>query len=73
MKSELIIFIIFEIIILYIGIRSFYIWYKKKEIENDKRMLVLEKRIQDNTQLIKLEIKGVFNYIDLMMKGKKKK
>lgn len=73
MIGELIIFIIFEIVILYIGIRSLYIWYKKKEIENDKRMLVLEKRIQDNTQLIKLEIKGVFNYIDLMKKGQKKK
>ena len=73
MKSEIILFVIFEILILYIGIRSFYIWYKKKEIENDKRMLVLEKRINDNTQLIKLEINGVFNYLDLMMKGKKKK
>lgn len=72
MKNELIIFVIFEIIILYIGIRSFYIWFKKKEIENDKRMLILEKRINDNTQLIKLEIKGVLNNIDLRMKGKKK-
>lgn len=72
MKSEIIIFIIFEIIILYIGIRSFYIWYKKKEIENDKRMLILEKRINDNTQLIKLEIKGVLNNIELKERRKKK-
>ena len=42
---QIVVFI--EIIILYIGLRSWYIYYKKKEIENDKRMLVLEKRIDN--------------------------
>ncbi len=72
MISELKIIVIIEIFILYIIIRISYKIYKKEQIENEKRMQMLEKRIQDNTQLIKLEIKGVFNYIDLMIKGKKK-
>lgn len=66
-----IIFII-EIVILYIAILIIYCWYKKKEIENDKRMLVLEKRINDNTQLIKLEIKGVLNNNELRERRRKK-
>lgn len=53
MKNELIICIIIEVIILYIGIRMFYIWYKKKENEYDYRMLVLEKRIEDYKRLLK--------------------
>lgn len=72
MTSELKIIIIVEIIILYIVLRIAYMFYKKQQIENEHRMLVLEKRIEDNRQLIKLEIKGVLNNIDLRLKGKKK-
>lgn len=72
MTNEIKIFIIIEIVILYILIRTIYIIYKKQQIENEHRLLVLEKRIEENRQLIKLEIKGVLNNIDLRMKGKKK-
>lgn len=72
MISELKIIVIIEIFILYILISISYKIYKKEKIENEKRILVLEKRIEENRQLIKLEIKGVLNNIDLMMKGKKK-
>ena len=73
MINEIKIIVIIEILILYILVSISYKIYKKEQIENEKRMQILEKRINDNTQLIKLEVKGVFNYIDLMLKGKKRR
>lgn len=50
---------------MFIAIDIIYILYKKHEQEKEKRILVLEKRIFDNEKLIKLEIKGVLNNIDM--------
>ena len=59
------ILIIIGIIILFICIDILYILFKKHEEEKDKRIQVLEKRIFDTEKLIKLEIKGVLNNIDI--------
>ena len=57
MIGKLIILVFIEIIIIYICLRSWYIYYKKKEIENDKRMLVLEKRIEEYKHPLKIKEK----------------
>lgn len=53
MIGKLIILVFIEIIILYIGLRSWYIYYKKKEIENDYRILQLEKRMSKFERKVK--------------------
>ena len=45
MISELLNIILVEIIILYIGIRILYNYYKEDQIDKEKRMLELEKRV----------------------------
>lgn len=53
MIGKLIILIFIEIIILYIVLRSCYIYHKKKEIENDYRILQLEKRMSKFERKVK--------------------
>lgn len=62
--------IIIAIIMLFICVVYHYFIKQIEELEN--RILILEQRIEENKQLIKLEIKGVLNNIDLRMKGKMK-
>lgn len=64
--------IIISIVMLFICICVVYHYFVKQICELENRILVLEKRVEENRQLIKLEIKGVLNNIDLRMKGKKK-
>lgn len=45
MISDLLKIILVEIIILYIGIRILYKYYKEDQFDNEKRMLELEKRV----------------------------
>ena len=45
MISELLKIILVEIIILYVGIRILYKYYKDDQVDNEKRFLELEKRV----------------------------
>ena len=45
MIGKLIILVFIELIILYISLRCLYLFYKKKENENENRFIQLEKRV----------------------------
>lgn len=64
--------IIICVVMLFICICVVYHYFVEEIVELENRILHCEKRITENTELIKLEIKGVLNNIDLRMKGKKK-
>ena len=53
------------IIISYLCLEFLVHLYKKDKEEMEKRILYCEKRSFDNEKLIKLEIKGVLNNIEL--------
>lgn len=60
-----IIIIIIMIILAYLCLCYLCYLYKKDREEMEKRILHCEKRNFDNEKLIKLEIKGVLNNIDI--------
>lgn len=64
-----IILIIIMIIILYVCLSYICYSYKRHIEEIENRILQCEKRNFDNEKLIKLEIKGVLNNIDLRDKN----
>lgn len=65
MNSNSIIVILILVILCYLCLWYIYCLYKKHMEEIENRILHCEKRNFDNEKLIKLEIKGVLNNIEL--------
>lgn len=74
MMSNILVFILIIVMILlsYLCLSYLCYLYKKDKEEMENRILHCEKRIFDNEKLIKLEIKGVLNNIELRERIKKK-
>lgn len=65
MMINLIIIVIIEIIILFIGVRFLHIYNDEKEKDNDSRLHEIEKRLGELENLLLIEIKGVLNNVEL--------